>query len=309
MKTVYDEKIWQQLRETWENTPRNVGWAEVCRIVSASCMSEVPVAEVVSKKAKREGWKKKPTVGRKITPKGSKRAGRTVAKKVVGEVVGSVVGPTTCSDTQNEDLSIDCVNDPTIECDDENQAGPTTSKGQKSDQSNILIFDKKNNKKRTVAEVHDDLAVTNKRVVDVVRAYRRRTHFLGQMVDACVDTVLDATTVLKNPDISDTERENTLMRLQMASGSAEMVDVLSKAIERMAKMDVVFYGIVETDFKDQQTQARNAALEEKKARLQEAEAIAEQQRQSLIERQQQLLANGGNLPQDAAMAVGDNGGN
>ena len=52
-----------------------------------------------------------------------------------------------------------------------------------------------------------------------------------------------------------------------------------------------------------------AEIEKNKLRLKEAESNVKRQQKEMVARQQLLIANGGNLPQDAAMAVGDNGGN
>ena len=300
MKTVYDEKIWQQLRETWENTPSAVGWTEVCRMVSAACMSEVPVPEVVSKKAKREGWKKKRVSARKSNFQ-EPASGRKPAKQVVGKVVGTTSDTTSSNAADSSEKTEDCIVEVVEFFSDDD--------GRESEKSNIVEFVKKDKINRTSINGRNDPAFMQRKASDVVRAYKRRLYLIGLMLDDSIDTMLEAGAELKSDEASEEQKENALRNMQIASGTAETAESLSKTVERMAKMDIVLNGIDESEFKAQQVKARNAEIEKNKLRLKEAESNVKRQQKEMVARQQQLLANGGNLPQDAAMAVGDNGGN
>lgn len=261
---IYSQEIWDAIRQSWECTPKNVGWKVACAYVSDQLKCEVPSESAVLRRAKKEGWKKRSMVGRKFT------------KKKVGQTPENEPQPIEETEEKTEQL-LSVIDS---EIDGEIDSVIVHENAEKHSQKLP-----KKGKVKSVYQEHYDLAVTNRQVGDVVRAYRRKTATISDMTDNCMDAMLSIQDRMSDvTPISPEEQEDIGGRLRVIVGMVELVETLSKTVERTGKMDFGLYGVQIEDFRDKQTGARQVQFLELDDKLEKAKQATEAKRQEMLER-------------------------
>lgn len=232
MAQGYSDEVWKSLKLLWESSGK-ITWQELVDTVKVTLNCDVPSGSVVRRRAIAEGWKKtvKNTVksDNKTVKKG--RSKRTPKK--------------TTNSTENKEEN--AVNNGVIVMSDSRQKIDTDA-----------IF--------TAAKENDIKAA------DIVLIQRRRFRRLGGLQDECLSSIehlRDEFAIVndftpeemalpdeKRREIRDYRIKLLQEKMGFTVGLNEMVEVMSKSMERTAKVEAVFWGLGEDDLRDSQSSER-----------------------------------------------------
>lgn len=227
----YPQEVWAAIRLLWESSPK-ISWRECLEMVSDQLQTEVPSIVAVSKRAKRENWKKRVKT---IVKKPIKKA-RKNSKNLTPKTVSTLNDEEDEQDFDNEEES------------SLNDALKNDAKTVKNDVKKIDI---------TPVMIMAEDAVSE--AAAVIYKYRNRSSRIGELVDGVLDQMDDINLKVKNSkERAFDENEAKILQNQMSftAGTVELVEKLTKSLEKLSNVEYASFGLKEEDFKDKQTKNR-----------------------------------------------------
>lgn len=269
----YSDDVWKALREYYETSPKHITWKPCCEHVGELLKTPVPDPSVVARKANKEGWKKR-RLTNKQPPKNASR-----------QEVGNDQPPTSA----NQDGVTVC--EPTTTTD--NRVVYEVVGGRHDDISGVLSEKPIKEGLAQVSRVVKENETAQKKIII---KHRNIAAALAGMIESVIQTTVDAYKAygdLVKPDDdaedgvkdddwdSDNQKKLILLKMEMASGTADLVETLSKAHERVAKIELAVWGIGPDDMKEGQAAARLAVVEGGKAKLAAGAAQMAKQKEAM----------------------------
>lgn len=271
----YSDDVWKALREYYESSPKHVTWKPCCEHVGELLKTPVPDPSVVARKANKEGWKK-----RRLTNKQPpKNAGR--------------------QDVGNDQQTTSAKQDGVMVCEptttSENRVVYEVMGGRHDDESGVLS---KMSIKEGLAHVGIVVKENETAQKKIINKHRGIAAALAGMIESVIQSTKEAYEQYselvgeQNIDDEDPERDTNkdlkqkliLLKMEMASGTADLVETLSKSHERVAKIELAVWGIGPEDMKEGQAAARLAVVEGGKAKLAAGAVKLAKQREEMMAR-------------------------
>lgn len=232
MAQGYSDEVWKSLKLLWESSGK-ITWQELVDTVKVTLNCDVPSPSVVRRRSVAEGWKKnvKNTVksdNKTVKRARSKKTGKSTAKPIENDQDNTVKnGVIVMSETrQNIDF------DPIYTAAKENEL----------------------------------------KAADIVLLQRKRFRRLGGLQDECLSSIEHLRDEFakvndftpeemtfpdeKRREIRDYKIKLLQEKMGFTVGLNEMVEVMSKSMERTAKVEAVFWGLGEDEFRDNQSNER-----------------------------------------------------
>lgn len=232
MAQSYSDEVWKSLKLLWE-TSGKITWQELVDTVKATLNCDVPSPSVVRRKCVAEGWKKNVRNTVKSDNKTVKKSrSKRTAKK-------------TANTTENEE---------------ENAV------------KNGVIVMSEPRQKIDMDPIYKAANENNLKSADIVLLQRKRFRRLGGLQDECLSSIEhlrdefakvndftpEQLALSDEARLEIRERKIKLLQEKMGftAGLNELVEVMSKSMERTAKVEAVYWGLGEDDFRDSQSTER-----------------------------------------------------
>lgn len=229
--TEYPQEVWAAIKVLWESSPK-ISWRECLEMVSDQLQTEVPSIVAVTRRAKREQWKKKV---KNIVKKPIKKARKPRQNLTLDASINLNPDEQLQDDENAEDLSL-------------NEGLKNTEKTVKNDIKKIDI---------TPVMIMAEDAVQEAALV--IHKFRTRSRRIGELVDGVLDNMDDINLKIKNSkDRAFSEENAKTLQNQMSftAGTVELVEKLTKSLDKLASVEFATYGLKDEDFKDKQSKNR-----------------------------------------------------
>ena len=229
--TEYPQEVWQAIRLLWESSPK-ISWRECLEMVSDQLNSEVPSIVAVTRRAKRELWKKKVKTLVKKPLKNARKTSKNL----------------TLNATEN-------LNPETDPQDNDNEEHLSLNQGLKNDEITV----KNDVKKIDITPVMIMAEDAVQEAAKVIMKFRTRTHRIGSLVDGVLDNMDDINRQVsesKSVAFSDDQVKALQGQMSFVAGTVELVEKLTKSLDKLAHVEFATYGLKDEDFKDKQTKGR-----------------------------------------------------
>lgn len=251
MSITYPVKVWKALRLLWESSPK-ITWQQLVDDIAETLQCAVPSASVVRRRAVSEKWKK--TV-KKQTKSDSKNLKKRQSK---------VTSENTDNDVDNkEEINVN--------------------------NSVILVSDSSQND--GFEQVSQQANANSVKSSQIILNLRNRSHRLGAFFDITMESIehvrdeviglgefTDEEMALPHDELEKlmmTRQFSIRQKMSFVAGLSELGDTMSKALERIAKVQCVAWGLEADSFKDSTDikAQRSAALKDMDDKLQESRRI------------------------------------
>lgn len=253
----FSEEVWAALKLHWTTSPK-ISWQQLVNEIGERLQTDMPNITTVRRRAIAEAWQKDAKNAVKKSTRQLKKDTAKIRQKVKQQ-------------TADSNKKVNAKN-----------ASENTPKI-----AEILPY-------AGNPEVLPSLADDNQlKTATVILKQRRRALNLGILIDDTLDGILAV-----QRDFPDTptqaELELAQNKLSMLAGMTELTEKLSRSIERVAKVEAVFYGLEIEELKDQAevTARRNQVIEHSGALLEEQKQIMLQNKRLAIQRKARLMNEG-----------------
>lgn len=232
MAQGYSDEVWKSLKLLWESSGK-ITWQELVDTVKATLNCDVPSGSVVRRRAIAEGWKKnvKNTVKSDNKTVKKRRSKRTIKK-----------------------------DDNPVESEEDNAV------------KNGVIVMSESRQNIDFDPIYTAAKENDLKAADIVFIQRKRFRRLGGLQDECLSSIEHLRDEFakvndftpeemtlpdeKRREIRDYRIKLLQEKMGFTVGLNEMVEVMSKSMERTAKVEAVFWGLGEDEFRDSQSNER-----------------------------------------------------
>lgn len=251
MAISYPPKVWKALKLLWESSPK-ITWQQLVDDIAETLQCDVPSGSVVRRRAMAEKWKK--TVKKQV--KSDNKSLKKKTSKVTSE---------------NDDK--------------------LTENKEENDVINPVILMSDSGQNDGFEQVKQQATANSVKSSQIILNLRNRSFRLGAFFDITMESIEHVRDeVISLGEFTDEEMalpHDELEKLMMArqfsirqkmsfvGGLSELGDTMSKALERIAKVECVAWGLEPDSFKDSADikAQRSAALKDMDEKLQESRKI------------------------------------
>lgn len=260
MAPSYPIKVWNALKLLWETSPK-ITWQQLVDDIAESLQCDVPSASVVRRRAMSEKWKK------------------TVKKQIKSD----------SKNLKKRQSKVTSEND-----------GNSTDNQEEIEVTNPVILASDSGQNDGFEEVRQKASANTIKSAQVVLNLRNRSYRLGAFFDITMESIEHVRDeVIKLGEFTDEEMalpkdelEKLMMtrqfsirqKMSFVGGLSELGDTMSRALERILKVDCVAWGLEPDSFRDttEIKAQRSAVLKSMDEKLEEA-------RQKMLEDKKQAF--------------------
>lgn len=254
----FDDEVWNALKQHWCSSPK-ISWQQLVNEVKEMLQRDMPNITTVRRRAISEEWQKD---AKKAVKKSTRQLKKDTAK------VREKIKQQTADSNKKSNAKKDADDTPNL--------------------AEIIVHSGN-------AEVMPSLADENRlTAAKVIIKHRQRSANLGVLVDDTIEGLIAIKEEMQSKEVSVEQLEIIQGRLAILAGMTELTEKLSRAVEKVAKVDTVFWGLELDELKDQAeaTAKRNQIIEHSDALLEEQKRIMRENQLAAIQRKARFMNEG-----------------